>query len=188
MALQRGTRTFAPDALLITEGQPANQEIFYLSKGQAVVEVRGNVVGTIKAGEWFGELAAILGGPRTATVRAVTPCEVLVFKGIEDGSLYEAVAKDPKITRKLIEQLCQRVIETSQRHARETGEMGEQAMRYRRAISGTLFALEKLVEKYKSKVMEEVRDHLASQSGIPSGQAADADPNSFPNSRPVIFG
>ena len=61
-------------------------------------------------------------------------------------------------------------------------------MRYRHAISGTLFALEKLVEKYKSKVMEEVRDHLASRSGIPSGQAADADPKCFPSSHPAIFG
>jgi CRP-like cAMP-binding protein len=188
MAIQKSALRFDPDAVILTEGNPANNEIFFMTKGTAVVEVKGNVVGTVKAGEWFGELAAILGGNRTATVRAVATCEVLLFKGIEDASLYDAISKDPKMTRKLIEQLCQRVVETSQRHARESADLGDQAMRYRRAISGTLFALEKLVEKYKSKVMEEARDHLAGLSGIPSGQSSDADPKFFTSARPVIFG
>jgi hypothetical protein len=61
-------------------------------------------------------------------------------------------------------------------------------MRWRRAISGTLFALEKLAEKYKSKVMEETKQHLSSRSGITTGEAADADPNAFPTTKSVIFG
>lgn len=188
MTIQKTAQKFDKDALLITEGQPANNEIYFLVRGTAVVEVKASVVGTINAGEWFGELAAILGGTRTATVRAVTPGEVLVFRGVDDASLYEAIAKDPKMTRKLIEQVCHRLVETSRRHASEAGELAEQAMRYRRAISGTLFALEKLSEKYKSKVMEETRDHLAGLSGVPSGQASDADPKFFTTSRPIIFG
>jgi CRP-like cAMP-binding protein len=188
VAIQKSTQAFQNDQVIITEGQPANNEIYFMVKGTAVVEVKGNVVGSIKAGEWFGELAAILGGKRTATVRAVMPCEVLLFKGIEDASLYDAISRDPKMIRKLIEQLCQRVVETSKRHANETGELADQAMRYRRAISGTLFALEKLAEKYKSKVMEEARDHLAGLSGISSGQPGDADAKFFTTSRPIIFG
>ncbi len=159
-----------------------------MTRGTAVVEVQGNVVGSVKTGEWFGELAAILHTPRTATVRAVTPCEVLVFAGPDDANLYEAMAKDPKMMRKLVEQLCQRLLETSKRHAQETAEITEQAMRYRRAISGTLFALEKLVEKFKSKVMEETLQHLSSRSGITTGEQADADPNAFPTSKAAIFG
>lgn len=188
MALQKTVHKYDPDAVLITEGQPANHEIFYLVKGSAVVEVKGSVVGSIKAGEWFGELAAIMGTSRSATVRAVTACEVLQFKGIEDGSIYDAISKDPKLVRKLIETLCRRVMETSQRHSRESGELADQAMQFRRAVSGTLYALERLSEKFKSKVMEEVRDHLAGLSGIPSGQASDADPKFFTTSRPAIFG
>lgn len=188
MTIQKISHKFEKDALLLTEGQPANHEIYFLAHGTAVVEVRSSVVGTIHAGEWFGELAAILGGTRTATVRAVTPCEVLVFRGVDDAGLYDAIAKDPKMTRKLIEQVCHRLVETSRRHANEAGELAEQAMRYRRAISGTLFALEKLAEKFKSKVMEETREHLAGLSGVASGQAGDADPKFFTSSRPVIFG
>ena len=87
-----------------------------------------------------------------------------------------------------IDQLCNRLQETSKRHAAEIAEVTAQAGRYRKAISGTLFALEKLVEKYKSKVMEETMQHLSSRSGITTGAAADADPNAFPTSKAAIFG
>jgi CRP-like cAMP-binding protein len=188
MTITKTTRQVAKDAAILVQGQASNHEILFLVKGTAVVEVQGNVVGTVKAGEWFGELAAILHMPRTATVRAVAPCEVQVFAGPDDENLYDAMAKDPKMMRKLVEQLCTRLLETSKRHAADTAELTDQAMRWRRAISGTLFALEKLVEKYKSKVMEETLQHLSSRSGITTGQAADADPNSFPSTRGVIFG
>ena len=188
MAITKTTRQVPKDAAILTQGQDSKHEILFLVKGTAVVEFKGSVVGTIKAGEWFGELAAILGSTRSATVRAVTPCEVQVFAGPDDNNLYDAIAKDPKMMRKLVEQLCSRLLETSKRHADETAELTDQAMRWRRAISGTLFALEKLVEKYKSKVMEETLQHLSSRSGITTGQAADADPNAFPTSKAAIFG
>ena len=188
MALQKSSRRIEKDATILIQGQAANNEIYFMSKGTAVVEVQGNVVGTLSSGEWFGELAAILNTPRTATVRAVMTCDVLVFKGIDDAGLYDTMAKDPKMLRKLIEQLCKRVVETSKRHASETGELTDQGMRYRRAISGTLFALEKLVEKFKSKVMEETQQHLSALSGIAAGQEGDADPKFFTTGRQAIFG
>jgi len=188
MTITKITRQVPKDAAIVTQGHASNHEILFLNKGTAVVEVQGAVVGTINAGEWFGELAAILKTPRTATVRAVTPCEVQVFAGPGDDDLYQSISKDPKMMRKLVEQLCQRLIETSRRHAEETAEVTDQAMRLRRAISGTMFALEKLVEKYKSKVMEETLQHLSSRSGITTGDQADADPNAFPTSKAAIFG
>jgi hypothetical protein len=90
--------------------------------------------------------------------------------------------------RKLVEQLCMRLIETSRRHASENSELAEQSLRYRRAISGTLHVLEKLVEKYQSRVMEETRQHLSALSGITTGEASDADPKFFPSSRASVFG
>jgi len=188
MALQKTSKRYEKDQAILTQGQAANSEICFMAKGTAVVEVQGNVVGTLNTGDWFGELAAILGTPRTATVRAITPCDVLVFKGIDDGSLYESMAKDPKMLRKLIEQLCQRVVETSKRHAAETADLTDQAMRFRKAISGTLYALEKLVDKFKSKVMEETKDHLSAVSGVSTGQESDADPKFFTIGRQTIFG
>ena len=188
MTITKTTRQIAKDAAILVQGQASNHEILFMVKGTAVVELKGNVVGAVNPGEWFGELAAILHLPRTATVRAVTPCEVQVFAGPDDDNLYEAMAKDPKMMRKLVEQLCTRLLETSKRHAAETAELTDQSMRWRRAISGTVFALERLSEKYKSKVMEETLQHLTSRSGITTGQKEDADPGSFPTSRAAIFG
>ncbi|MBV8879193.1 MAG: cyclic nucleotide-binding domain-containing protein [Planctomycetaceae bacterium] len=188
MTIYKSVKQVDKDAAILTEGQDSRHQILFLVKGTAVVEVKGSVVGTIRAGEWFGELAAILHTARTATVRAVTTCEVQIFQGPDDDNLYEAVAKDPKMLRKLIEQLCLRLQETSKRHQAETAELTATAARYRKAISGTMFALEKLVEKYKSKVMEEALQHLGSRSGVTVGDRADADPGSFPSSKAAIFG
>src|SRR4030095_13271698 len=138
MTITKMTRQIPKYAAIVTQGQASNHEILFLNKGTAVVEVQGSVVGTINTGEWFGELAAILKTPRTDTLRAVTPCEVQVFAGPGDDDLYQAISKDPKMLRKLVEQLCQRLIETSKRHAEETAEVTDQAMRMRRAISGTM--------------------------------------------------
>jgi len=90
--------------------------------------------------------------------------------------------------RKLVEQLCRRLVETSRRHSTETSEMTELTLRYRKAISGTLYALERLSEKFKSKVMEETQQHLSALSGVSTGQEADADPKFFTTGRPAIFG
>jgi CRP-like cAMP-binding protein len=188
MAIQKSARRYDKDAAIVQEGAAAGNEIYFMTKGSAVVEVRGSVVGQVKTGEWFGELAAILSLPRTATVRAVGPCDVLVFKGLDDGNLYEAMSKDAKMIQQLVRQLGQRLVETSLRHAEETAQLAQQAVRYRRAVSGTLYALERLSEKFKSKVMEETRQHLAALSGIPTGSAQDADPAAFPTSKASIFG
>lgn len=188
MTIYKSVKSFEADAPILTQGQDAKHQILFLLKGTAVVEVKGAVVGTIYAGEWFGELAAILHTARTATVRAVTPCDVQIFQGPDDNNLYDAVSKDPKMMRKLVEQLCLRLQETSKRHQSEMAELTATATRYKKAISGTMFALEKLVEKYKSKVMEEALQHLSSRSGVTTGDKADADPGSFPTTRAAIFG
>ncbi|HVR87395.1 MAG TPA: cyclic nucleotide-binding domain-containing protein [Planctomycetota bacterium] len=188
MTIFKTVKHVEKDIPILVEGQASNHQIFFLVKGTAVVEVKGSVVGTVNAGEWFGELAAILHTPRTATVRAVTPCEVQVFTGPDDDNLYEQMSRDPKMMRRLVEQLCNRLQETSKRHSVESAELAATAGRYRKAISGTMFALERLVEKYKSKVMEEVLQHLSSRSGVTTGEKADADPGSFPTSKSAIFG
>ncbi len=188
MSITKSYFRYEKDALILREGQPADNRIFFLSKGTAVVEMKGNVVGQVNAGEWFGELAAVLQTPRTANVRAVGTCDVAVFQGLEDANLLQSMGRDPKMMVQLVKQLGQRLVETSKRASDESSELALQGMRYRRAISGTLYALERLSEKFKSKVMEETRAHLAGLSGIPTGDARDVDANSFPTSRAHITG
>ncbi len=185
--IERHQKSFDKDQVILAEGSLPNAELYFLTKGQAIAEMKGKVVGTIKAGEWFGEIAAILGTVRTATVRASTKCDVLLFKGLEDSDLDEVMHKDPKLIRKLIAQLAARVKETGERHAGETQVRGDRIAKLEGAVAGTLFALEKLVEKFKSKVMQEVYDHLKGTSGIMTGDEAKADSKYFTTSKQSIW-
>jgi CRP-like cAMP-binding protein len=63
--------TFAPGEVVTVEGQPADG-FFVVSSGEAEVTVHGERVGTIKAGDYFGEIALLMGGERTATITAST--------------------------------------------------------------------------------------------------------------------
>lgn len=188
MTITKAYFRYEKDALILKEGQAPDNRIYFLSKGTAVVEMKANVVGRVNAGEWFGELAAVLGAPRSASVRAVVPCDVAVFQGLEDANLMASMGRDPKMMLQLVKQLGQRLIETSKRAAEESAELAAQGMRYRKAISGTLYALERLSEKFKSKVMEETRAHLAGLSGVTTGDVKDVDAASFPSSKAAILG
>lgn len=185
--IQKGKVSVARDQVIINEGSEATNRIFYLLKGTAMAEVKGKVVGKIEAGEWFGETAAILGAQRTATVRAITACEVIVFQGVNDGALLEAMRGDPKIVMKLIETLAMRVLEASRRRVQTEEDSSDTLERQRKAISGTLHVLEKVCDKYKTvKVMQQVREHLSGTSGIPAGAPEDVNMDFFAGSKPLI--
>lgn len=186
--IHKTMRMFTKDAVILREGQEATSELFYLKQGTLVAEINGHVVGTIESGQWFGEMAAILGTSRTATVRAVTPAEVLLFKGLDDANLMEAMARDGKLLQKLLETLANRIRETSKRVAEGQEGAGQKLEMYRKGLSGTLFALERLSERFKSKVMGEVADHLRGVSGVRVGEEKDCDPKYFQQGKTAVFG
>lgn len=80
-------------AILIREGE-VGQELFYLSSGKVVIEKGGRRVAVLGPGEWFG-FAALTGTQRTATVRALEPCETVIFNGLTDEKIYRTVEQDP---------------------------------------------------------------------------------------------
>ena len=49
--------------------------------GEAGVHRGGEIVATLGAGAWFGEVALLTGGRRNATVRAKTAVHALVIEG-----------------------------------------------------------------------------------------------------------
>jgi CRP-like cAMP-binding protein len=68
------------------EGEPGIG-LFIITKGSATVSIGGRKKGSIKPGEFFGEIALLDGGPRTATVTADTDVKLLgltewVFRGL----------------------------------------------------------------------------------------------------------
>jgi len=65
---------------VINEGD-AGETAFYIVEGSVEVSIgqgaKERTVGTLKAGEIFGEMSLIVPGPRSATVRAATDVECL---------------------------------------------------------------------------------------------------------------
>jgi len=71
---------FTPGEVIMRAGQ-IGRHLYFLSRG--AVEVLGpdgkTVVGTLRDGEFFGEVALLQSRPRTATVRAVDYCDAYVL-------------------------------------------------------------------------------------------------------------
>ena len=71
-----------PDVKLTGEGAPG-YSFFVLRDGTATVTIGGIEVRTLAAGDFFGELAILGEGRRSATVTTVSPSRVLVLFGTE---------------------------------------------------------------------------------------------------------
>jgi CRP/FNR family cyclic AMP-dependent transcriptional regulator len=68
----------AEGEVLLREGQ-FGKECFLLLSGSAVVTQKGRLVNALGPGDFFGELAALTGGPRNATVTALCDLNLLVI-------------------------------------------------------------------------------------------------------------
>jgi CRP/FNR family transcriptional regulator, cyclic AMP receptor protein len=84
--------------VLCHEGE-TGQEFFVIEAGTVSVTIGGQQVATLDAGGFFGELALLDGGPRTATVTAQTEVTVLVLDRREFTALLE---EDPIVAVRLL--------------------------------------------------------------------------------------
>jgi CRP-like cAMP-binding protein len=78
----------SPGVKLIGEGA-AGYSFFVLRDGTATVSINGIEVRTLNAGDFFGELAILGDGRRTATVTTASPSRVLVLFGTEFRQLQQ---------------------------------------------------------------------------------------------------
>jgi CRP-like cAMP-binding protein len=90
---------------LTTQGA-RGREFFVLIEGTADVHRNGEKVNTMRAGDFFGEIALISGGPRTATVTATTEVRALVLTQQHFRSL---LRKNPAIQERVIDALVERL-------------------------------------------------------------------------------
>jgi CRP-like cAMP-binding protein len=91
--------------VLTREGRPA-REFFVLIDGTARVTKGGKKVADLGAGDWFGEIALITNSPRTATVTATSPGDVLV---ITDRRFHSVVETMPSIALKVLATVGERL-------------------------------------------------------------------------------
>jgi CRP-like cAMP-binding protein len=84
----------------ITRQGDAGDEFFVVIKGDAVASVDGDQVGELRAGSFFGEIALIDGGERTATVTATTDMQLLVLDRHDFNEMLEVAM--PSVVPKLL--------------------------------------------------------------------------------------
>ena len=77
---------------ILTEGM-SGIEFFLVVEGEAAVESGGRTVATLGPGDFFGEVAALDHGPRTATVRATSALRCLT---LPNGALMGFLLEHPR--------------------------------------------------------------------------------------------
>jgi CRP-like cAMP-binding protein len=103
---QLGTPVAADPGALLTKKGTAGREFFLVLEGTAACRVGKNEVKRFKTGNYFGELALLHGGVRTADVVAVSHLEMLVFDAREFRAM---LMTTPNIGLKMLANLAQRL-------------------------------------------------------------------------------
>jgi CRP-like cAMP-binding protein len=105
--------TAEPGAVLTQKGKPGS-EFFLVTEGTASCKIGRREVVQFTTGGYFGELALLHGGIRTADVIAVTDMELLVFDAREFRSM---LMTTPSIGVKMLARLSQRLAEEDTQYA-----------------------------------------------------------------------
>jgi CRP-like cAMP-binding protein len=105
LAEEADVARYSPGRAIVDEGQ-AGEAMYVMLSGAARV-VRGRrTVATLIPGDFFGELSALDGGPRTASIVPETHVEVLrVFR----HTLYELLKAEPSLVFRMLEGLARRL-------------------------------------------------------------------------------
>ncbi len=94
-----------PGEVLVTAGAPST-DAYLITAGSAEVKARNGRSATLGPGDVVGELGLLLDRPRNATVRAVTPLEVLA---LSRSDLRAAVHASPELGWSLLQTVAERL-------------------------------------------------------------------------------
>ena len=100
--------------VLVHEGRREG-EFFLILEGTATVTKGGKKVATLGPGDYFGELAVLVPGPRNATVTMTSPGEVL---GIASRDFWALMHDVPRILLAVLVGTARRLHETDGRTIR----------------------------------------------------------------------
>jgi CRP/FNR family transcriptional regulator, cyclic AMP receptor protein len=96
---------FMPGAAIVKEGS-AGDSFFVVAQGQAKVTAKGRTIRRLLPGDYFGEIALLDGGERTATVASETPMTLVEIKRSAFTKLVQA---EPKIALGILKGLARLV-------------------------------------------------------------------------------
>ena len=105
LAAEAEVVAFEADRAIVEEGG-AGEAMFVVLSGRARVVRGGRTVATLVPGDFFGELSALDGGPRTASIVSETPMELLrLFR----HTLRRMIEEEPSLAMRLLEGLARRL-------------------------------------------------------------------------------
>ncbi len=114
LAAEADELTFDKRSVIVEEGM-LGETLFVVLSGKGKVSRSGRKVGEVLPGDFFGELSALDGGPRTATITAETPMRVLrLFR----HTLVALLRDEPRLTLKLLDGIVRRIREVERRDGR----------------------------------------------------------------------
>jgi CRP/FNR family cyclic AMP-dependent transcriptional regulator len=102
--------SFGPGVSIIHEGDKGG-DFYLLTDGSVKVTLDGADLATLGAGSYFGEMALIDGGSRTATITAYTSVSTLVLSPV---AFLRTVDREPLLARGIYAELCQRLRATGE--------------------------------------------------------------------------
>lgn len=100
----------------------AGSDFFVVVVGRAAVLVDGWRVATIGPGDFFGEMAILGDGLRTASVKAETPLHCLV---LPNGKLEQLILNHPRLASNMLHTVVGRWVEQSGRRQPPSVEMSQ---------------------------------------------------------------
>ncbi len=122
----------------------AGDSLYLLRKGQVqVIREPDILLATLESGDIFGEMALVLSEPRTATVKAVTPCEVMRLSRL---AFETAIQPFPEVYRRLQELSNQRAALTHLKTSRHLSADEASVM-----LQGLLDAQQTRLQKLKAE-------------------------------------
>lgn len=107
-------KIMAPRSTIVTKGDRANA-MYFISVGEVQVDIKPEPK-LLKAGDYFGEIALLKDTVRTATVTAVTECQLMV---LNVKAFKHILAVHPDLREKMIGVMKQRLIELQKSGAQD---------------------------------------------------------------------
>ena len=96
---------FAEKQEVAREGWPGD-DFYVILRGQAKVVQRGRTIANLIPGDFFGEIALLDGGPRSASVIAETPLQTMT---VNRKPFHAMLQREPSIVLKMLEEVAKRL-------------------------------------------------------------------------------
>jgi CRP/FNR family transcriptional regulator, cyclic AMP receptor protein len=103
---QIGTRLRVSAGRHLTNAGDRGAEVVVVLSGVASCEIDSKVVASFADGDFFGEVATLDGGPRTATVVARTDMDLLILDRSELETLIKA---SPEVAHRMLQAMARRL-------------------------------------------------------------------------------